>query len=219
MDSQVVLMLDADLVDYLQVKGLSLEDFALLVMLSRGNYELLSIYCRKGLTIEQKKVVFQSLVRKQFIILCKDNGFKLEDYELTEDGKTVITETSARTNVIELITGLPQVSVKTELDSFVEKYLELFPKGVKNGGNKPLRSNNTDVKAKMLKFMNKYKHSQETILKATENYLERCRGVYTYCPTSEYFILKDGSSALATECDAVKNGGNDELINPFEKRM
>lgn len=219
MDSQVVLMLDTDLVDYLQIKGLSLEDFALLVMLSRGNYELLSIYCRRGLTIEQKKAVLQSLVRKQLIILTKDNGFRLEDYELTEGGRTVITETSTRTNVLELVTGVPQLSVKTELDTFVDKYLELFPKGVKNGGNKPLRSNSTDVKAKMLKFMNKYKHSQETILKATENYIERCRGVYTYCPTSEYFILKDGSSALATECDAVKNGGNDELINPFEKRM
>lgn len=217
MDSQVVLMLDADLLGYLSDKGLSINDFALLVLVDKGNYGLLEVYNRAWLTIEQKIASMQGLVRKQ---LCTSNGgYKLSDYRLTEEGSKIIAETSTRTNVLELITGLPQVSVKTELDSFVDRYLELFPKSVRNGGNKVLRSNTTDVKAKMLKFMNKYKHSQETILKATENYLARCRGVYTYCPTSEYFILKDGSSALATECDAVHNGGNDELINPFEKRM
>lgn len=216
---QVVLMLDADLMDYLQIKKLSLEEFGLLTMLGRGNYDLLDIYCKKGLTMEQKKSIFQSLMRKQLLTYGDNSSFRLEDYELTEAGKSVIVETSSRASTLEL-TSIPQLEVKTEMDVFIQKYLELFPKGVKNGGSKPLRSNSTDVKAKMLKFMNKYKHPKEVILKATENYLERLRGVYTYCPTSEYFIMKDGSSALATECDMVKNGSNEnEIINPFEKRM
>jgi hypothetical protein len=68
--------------------------------------------------------------------------------------------------------------------------------------------------------MAKYKYPAGMILKATEGYLERLRGVYTYCPTSEYFILKDGTSALASECENLKNGSNDDaIINPFEKRM
>lgn len=220
---QVILVLDVSLIEYLTRKAVRIEEFCLLLLLSKGRNDLLEAYLRRNITAEQRSAVFQSLVRKLLVVQKESNSFSVEDYEITEAGRLILADTGSATNVIELVTGLPlniPTADRTEFDTFVDQYLELFPKGVKNGGNKPLRSNATDVKAKMIKFMNKYKHTKETILKATGNYLDRMRGVYTYCPTSEYFIMKDGSSALATECDGVKNGSNnEELIDPFQKHM
>lgn len=221
MDS-FVLVLDDSLMNYLVRKGLSIEDISLLCLLGRQRVDLLESYLRKGTTNEQRWAMLQSLVRKRLLELKTSDTFKLEDYEITEVGRTVLTDVGPATSALEVVTGISiPTSDRTVLDTFVDKYLELFPKGVKNGGNKPLRSNVTDVKAKMLKFMNKYHHPQETILTATGNYINRLRGTYTYCPTAEYFIMKDGSSALATECDMVKSGLSDggELIDPFQKRM
>lgn len=219
---QVILVLDVSLVEYLSRKAVKIEEFCLLLLLSRGRNDLLEAYLRRNLTVQQKEAAFQSLVRKLLVVQKESNSFSVEDYEITELGRSILIDTGSATSVIELVTGVPlniPTTDRTEFDVFIDQYLELFPKGVKNGGNKPLRSNATDVKAKMLKFMNKYKHTKETILKATGNYLDRMRGTYTYCPTSEYFIMKDGSSALATECDGVKNGNGEELIDPFQKRM
>lgn len=222
MESQVVFVLNVGLMEYFARKGLKLEEFGLLLLLSKQRNDLLECYLRRSITVEQKAAMFQALVRKQLVVVKDNNSFRLEDYEITEIGRAILTDTEASTNVVEVVGDILNIPTedRTEFDVFVEKYLELFPKGVKNGGNKPLRSNVTDTKAKMIKFMNKYKHPQETILRATEQFVERLRGTYMYCPTAEYFIMKDGSSALATECDAIKNGlGDSELIDPFLKRM
>lgn len=220
MESQVVLVINKGLMEYFARKGLKLEEFSLLLLLSRQRVDLLESYLRRNLTAEQKAATFQALVRKQLVVTKDNNSFRLEDYEITEEGRAILTDTEASTNMVEIVATSLNIPTedRTEFDVFVEKYLELFPKGVKNGGNKPLRSNVTDTKAKMIKFMNKYKHSQGTILEATSRFIERLRGVYTYCPTAEYFIMKDGSSALATECDGARDG-TDELIDPFLKRM
>lgn len=211
------IVIDEKLMDYCNKHDLRLEEYCTLLALRIG-VGLLAAYLR-GKSNDQIKVILQPMVRKNLLDL-KAEDFKLENYELTEYGRRICGETPIN---LEELTGRPVSTAteeKTGMDLFIDSYLELFPKGVKNGGNKPLRSNATDVKAKMLKFMNKYKHTKDIILKATKNYIERLRGVYTYCPTSEYFIMKDGSSALATECEMVKNGSNsDEIINPFQKRM
>lgn len=215
--SQVVV--NVSLIDKAVKYNLTIQEIVILHCLVNGWHYLVDAYVRLR-DDEQKKVIMQSLVRKNLLSLRASGEFKLENYELTEYGKAIVGQ-----NIIQEITGIPVVPVQTTqeksaMDLLVENYLEMFPKGIKNGGNKPLRSNATDVRAKLLKFMNKYQHRPETILKATKNYLDRMRGIYTYCPTAEYFILKDGSSALATECDMVKNGlSNEEIINPFEKRM
>jgi len=205
---QVILVIDQSAVSQLVTKGVRIEEYAILAIMSASR-GLLESYMRR--TADQKVVMLQPLVRKQLLDLKESDVFRLEDYSISEKGAEILALIG---------TGAHIVTVEKEgLDEFVQKYLELFPKGVKNGGNKPLRSNATDVKGKFVKFFQKYKHSRETVLKATEHMLERCRGVYTYCHTAEYFIMKDGSSALATECDLVQSGEGEELINPFEKRM
>lgn len=220
--SQVVVGMS--LVDKANRYNLTITDMVILVALGNRCIFLIDSYLR-GRTNDQKRIVMQPLIRKAVLepkeVLMGE--FSLEQYRITEYGKQILQ--GEQNAVLAELTGLPTVPVqstqeKSAMDLLVENYLEMFPKGIKNGGNKPLRSNSTDVRAKLLKFMNKYQHRPEIILKATKNYLDRMRGIYTYCPTAEYFILKDGSSALATECDMVKNGlSNEEIINPFEKRM
>lgn len=218
--NHVVLVLDTSFLDFVIQKGLSIDEFAVILLLGRGEMGLLEIYCRRGYTVDQKRVLLQSLIRKQLVVVKVESDiFKVTDYELTELGKEVLEQGNHKIDVIEIVTGTKE-DVVTPLEELTLSYLELFPKGVRNGGNKLLKSNNTDVKAKLMKFMAKYKYSPEVILKATKQYIDSLREFYTYCPTAEYFILKDGSSTLATECEKVFNSvGDDELINPFEKRM
>lgn len=207
---QVILVIDENSLDQLVKMDVRLEEYAILAIYSASK-ELLQAYL-KG-TADQRLVMLQPLVRKELLDLKESDSFSLEDYSIAKKGVEVLTAIGTGAQVV-------TVGEQGDFDKFIQSYIELFPKGVKNGGNKPLRSNVTDVKTKMIKFMNKYKHTEETILKATERFIEGLRGVHTFCPTSEYFILKDGSSALASECENLKNGGtSDELINPFEKRM
>jgi DNA-binding MarR family transcriptional regulator len=218
--NHVVLVLDTSLLDFVIQKGLSLDELAIITLLGRGEMGLLEIYCRRGYTVDQKRVLLQSLIRKQLVIVKTESDlFKVTDYELTELGRELLEQGDRKIDILEVVTGVKE-DVVTPLEELTLNYLELFPKGIRNGGNKPLRSNTTDVKAKLMKFIAKYKYSPQIILTATAQYLDSLRGSYTYCPTAEYFILKEGSSALASECEKLASGAGDgELINPFEKRM
>lgn len=92
-----------------------------------------------------------------------------------------------------------------------EKYRELFPKGVLTGGI-PVRGNLKNVEAKMIVFKKTYKdYSDEVILKATEKYIkEKAKEGYGYMMMSEYLIMKNGKSTLASLCDAYKEGNGEE---------
>lgn len=220
--AHLTIRFDAELAEYLNRKDISLTELCLLKCIYHGGFPLLLSILR-GKTEQQATAMIFPLVRKQLVTNTGETT-----YTITEYGMAVCEEVSAHITYIEPLTvesltgtgGTHHSNQTAGFEELVDKYLECFPVGVKNGGHKPLRSNKTDVKAKMLKFINKYKFEHEIILKATANFIERLRGVYTYCPTAEYFILKDSSSALATECDMVKNGTSDEdILNPFIKRM
>jgi hypothetical protein len=94
-------------------------------------------------------------------------------------------------------------------DTFVEQFRELFPKSVTSGGYY-VRSSFRDCSTKLKDFTKKYKeYEPETIIKATENYVERCRMQnYKYMKLATYFISKDRQSMLASECEAVLSGSS-----------
>lgn len=208
--------LDRNVLDIMTKHTLKLDDVFIILCIHTQNHQLLKDYLR-GKSVDQHIVVFQPLIRKQLVTNNGDHS--IEHYVLTKEGLFIAVQLTASIGALSTQQSEPTAG-KTDLDKLVEEYLELFPKGVKNGGNKPLRSNIKDTMAKMRRFQVKYGYNNETILKATKNYVDRLRGVYTYCPTAEYFIMKDGSSALATECQMIKDVGSDEdIINPFERRM
>lgn len=102
---------------------------------------------------------------------------------------------------------------KREVDrafsDFVSEYLacwdeapSLLPSG------KYAKSNKKDIEKKLKVFMNKYRASQETVLRATKKYLEKQRlDGYRYCRTAQFFISKDGESDLATEIEHLDDVG------------
>lgn len=219
MSTSLCIKLDRNVLDIMSKHSLKMDDVFLLLCIHLNKRELLSEFLRDK-NDAQKQVALQPLVRKQLLIVeeAQKSSDSLEDcYILTKEGmytamSLVVSVQTQATNVT------PEQNGRTELDTLVEAYLDLFPKGVKNGGMKPLRSNVRDTVAKMKKFQVKYGYDKETILKATKNFIERLKGVYTYCPTAEYFIMKDGSSALATECEMIRTNAEEPDVNPFERR-
>lgn len=106
----------------------------------------------------------------------------------------------------------------SDWDIFVEKFRDLFPTGIKSGGFY-VKGSSKDCSKKLNLFIKEYKFNEETILKATENYVKRSRTKgYSYMKLAVYFILKDKISVLASECEVVlsnENGeeiGNDNLL-------
>lgn len=112
-------------------------------------------------------------------------------------------------------------------DDYMEKlkgYVELFPKG-KLGSGSYARSNVKDLERNFLWFFQEYAdtYSWETIIKATEFYIEEQRRAdYKYTQTSMYFIRKADvnkivKSNLANYCDKIMNGDDFSKENSFFK--
>lgn len=95
----------------------------------------------------------------------------------------------------------------------VEEYRELFPDGKLPSG-KRARVNSKELQKRFEWFFDTYKFDWDTILQATENYIqeyEKKSPKYMYMRTSEYFIKKqmdDKSwvSGLADYCDVIDKG-------------
>ena len=65
-----------------------------------------------------------------------------------------------------------------------------------------MKSNKEDCLKKMIKFLKIRKYTKKQIFEATQNYIDRkAKENYSYMMKAEYFIEKDGISALASEID------------------
>lgn len=180
----------------------------------------------------------QELLRKQLLYTemtyeeILDN-FKLSSYTMTDIARELCSTIPAGDTAIlpqetPLLNAVNNLIVDTEakqrkqFDDFVTEFLNKFPEGKKNNGGKTIRTNFEDTKAKMVKFLNKYKRYNDfnLILRAATNFVANFRGDYSYCPTAEYFISKNGTSALATECEVILAGKSEGAKNnPFDKLM
>jgi hypothetical protein len=100
-------------------------------------------------------------------------------------------------------TGVPK-PVGFDLDDFVDEFRGLFPKGVMSGGYYVV-GDKVSCKRKLNKFLKDYKYTPEIILEATSRYIETMsKQDYKYMKIAPYFISKDGSSTLASECEAIE---------------
>ena len=129
----------------------------------------------------------------------------LEDNLYIKIATDQVDEIFPRQKTLDLFQSPDEKSV----DTWIQEWCDLFPKGVKSGGYY-IRSNKEDCLKKMIKFIKTRKYSKSIIMKATSNYIERkARENYAYMMKAEYFIEKDGMSALATE---IANVGEEEEI-------
>lgn len=106
-----------------------------------------------------------------------------------------------------------------ESEDNIEKYRNLFPKGILPNG-KPARSSYSELSQKFKWFLSIHNYSWDTILKATDEYVKYyAKQNNNYMQTSSNFVSKQDnnrikSSALAEWCEKVLTG--DEINEGFD---
>ena len=99
----------------------------------------------------------------------------------------------------------------------IEGYVEIFP-NIKLSSGKYARVNAKNLEAPFKWFFETYDYDWETILKATERYVDEYSiRRYEYMRTAQYFIRKQNidksfESDLATYCEILKTNPDDQQI-------
>lgn len=104
----------------------------------------------------------------------------------------------------------------------IEEFLDIFPAGKLPNG-KYARTNKKTIEENFKWFFQEYQYDWDLVLQATEKYVDEYRmDNYKFMRTAMYFIKKliDGTvqSELATYCEAILNGDDDEQII-FKKKV
>jgi hypothetical protein len=106
----------------------------------------------------------------------------------------------------------------------IKEYLEIFPNRKLPSG-KYARVNPKNLEAGFKWFFENYDYDWNTILKATEKYVDEFSvRNYEYMRNSQYFIRKQGvdkslESDLATYCDLLKSNPDGEGTSYFKERV
>lgn len=98
------------------------------------------------------------------------------------------------------------LSLKEYVETWIEDWCNLFPKGIKSGG-KAVRSHPKSCINKMVDFVKTYKYDRDIIFLATEQYLfGRHQHDYNFTQCATYFINhKERGSTLAEWCEQYKD--------------
>lgn len=87
------------------------------------------------------------------------------------------------------------VSIKS-CDSWIDDWINLWPKGVKSGG-RPVRGNKTSIVEKMNRLLKNSNWKQEDIIDVTRLYIKQKEASqWQFITCADYFIIKNGSSLL-----------------------
>lgn len=148
---------------------------------------------------KQVMLLYQMLLRKEYIEETEGEEMEQALYKLTEKGENFIRYAES--------TALTVTSVQTNDFSWVRDYNNLFPEPIR--GQRNLRGNEQSCISRMRWFMKTYNYTKEQILAATEEYLNSqaaSEDGHKYTVTSDYFIRKgsgvDATSRLAQACEA-----------------
>jgi len=152
--------------------------------------------------IYQKETVEQSLLDKLPTALYSDG--KLTEYSIKAlESIDALFTTNKNIKVDELMGAEYKINI--------EKYLKTFP-SEKLPSGKYARANSKNVEVNFKWFFNEYDYSWETILKATDMYVQEYKqNNYNYMRTAVYFIRKDDGtrtvlSDLADYCNRIEDG-------------
>lgn len=117
-----------------------------------------------------------------------DNGF------INVTGDSVIL----RGKALEILDSDVQediINLKT-CESWIDSWINLWPKGVKSGG-RPVRASRATIIKKMNTLLLNKKYKIEDIIDCTTAYIsEKEKSQWAYISCADYFIKKDGSSLL-----------------------
>ena len=105
----------------------------------------------------------------------------------------------------------------------IEKYVEIFPNKKLSSG-KYARVNAKNLEAPFRWFFETFNYNWEEVIKATERYVDEFSvRRYDFMRNSQYFIRKQDpdksfESDLATYCEIIRSGGNEEQVY-FSERV
>jgi hypothetical protein len=138
--------------------------------------------------------------------LCDHLGFFYQAENLgfvtNVDGTWELTELAMRE--IDFKSPVEEEEPELILEELVDRYRDLFPRGVKSGGYY-VSGDKKSCQMKLKRFLKKYNFSEQEILSATSNYVERmAEQGYQYMQLAHFFIEKNGVSNLAAECEQLK---------------
>jgi hypothetical protein len=174
-------------IDLLITKGLTLEEYAFSYLInsgSKGHFQL-SRYDTK----------FR--IPEHVIVSMEEKGL----VKYTTEGKT------GYKSVFSIIENRDAFSVLTETDilaDWIQDWVDLWPKGIKTAGYR-VRPTTQEAGKKLRTFRTLYpSYDKKVIMEASEGYIQRFAiNGYSFMKLAKYFIMKDGESELASECDAV----------------
>ena len=210
--------IDKTLLSYLAEKKLRLDDVLVLLCFVMGKIDLMRIFLW-GRSGDQCTAFMQSLERKGLMrkLAPAVEDFDWDNYVLTAEGNNVYEDCLKWVSEGERVILTP-VDMDVDPDELLVEFMALWPEGTRNTNGDNLRSHPDDIRKKLKAFVKKYKFSKETILKATEAYLNRQRMQgYAYCNQAMYFISKDNISKLAGECEMAERNPMNE--SAWEERM
>ncbi len=225
-NTKIQININNQLITILNANKINIEELFIILCFHLNEYTLLADYFITY-TQEQRVLYFQRFIRKGIIIQSSSetNNF-YSNFSLVKSYQNLAMSIN-QSNLIIISTNVEESNVVetplTKYELFLIEFRELFPEGIKNGGNLYLRGNIIDIEKKMNKFLNKYKYDFNTILEATKSFLHKFtyKNDFTYCPAAEYFILKDNKSTLASECQAIKDvkEGSTENFDQFTHQL
>ena len=151
----------------------------------------------------------------------KAGGYLKENLELTNNSLNFIQEVESYFKKSKKKTS--SILMGDEFLSKITIYNEIFPNKKLSSG-KYARVNVKTLENSFRWFFDNYAYSWETILKATDKYVDEYSvRRYEYMRTSQYFVRKQNTdktwdSELATYCDLIENG-YDEETNYFKETV
>lgn len=98
-------------------------------------------------------------------------------------------------------------TAKEKVEDWIDEWYELWPRGVKSGGNMLVRSDKNGCLNKMRKFVKEYpEYDKGIIIRATKNYLDHLRmNNWAFIQAAHYYISKNNISNLAAACEDVQD--------------
>lgn len=141
------------------------------------------------------------------------------DYKILDAGKVLVDKLKKKYNVKTI-----NVNFEENLPQYIDKYLDLFPKGKLPSG-KSARVNKTDIEKSFRWFFKTYEYDWDTVLKATAYYVDTFeKNKFLYMRNSQYFIRKqitgvNFESDLANYCDIILNGGHEDDISGLTEKV
>lgn len=108
-----------------------------------------------------------------------------------------------------------------ELKDFLKELIKIFPAGVKTAGQYVRSAVGNNLLRKFRKWLAEYSYSKDTIIKATEAYVQvKKKENFKYMMVFTYFIDKQGvGSTLASYCEAIENGEQEQREVRIERTL